>query len=110
MEVMEFVRYDSMIRAHVLDKQMCTDGKQRWVAFFPDFPKCSAQGDTDVEAVQRLYELYPRYREAMKALGVSDQGLKTGMKPASSAMTFQRTVPTLSTSTGEPWPNKPVPA
>ena len=106
---MDSVKYQSTLRAHILERQMCTDGKQRWVAFFPDFPNCRAQGETDAEAIRNLYEVYPRYREAMKALGVSDVGLSTGgSSPAT--MTVRMATTSFATSTGQSGPATAVPA
>lgn len=83
---MSFVQYRAVITSHLVRREPSTDGTDRFVAWFPDMPGCRAQGNTDVEAVQRLYDILPRYRASLRSLGVSDEAMRTELGQASDAV------------------------
>ena len=79
---LRFVHYDPVLRSHLVRKERSTDGRERYVAWFPDLEGCRAQAEKDDEAVALLYDLLPRYVAAMRALGGSVARTYTDLKPA----------------------------
>jgi predicted RNase H-like HicB family nuclease len=109
---MEFLKYDSMLRPHLVRREMCTDGIERWAAWFPDLPGCRSQSNvSDSEAVEMLYDLLPKYVEALKAIGVSPEMIHTvASHPTGVTATLRAVRMTTGTSTGAMGHSLAVPA
>lgn len=101
------VQYDRVLRSHFVKKERGTNGADLYVAWFPGLEGCRAESSKDdggAEAVGMLYELLPRYLEALRAVGVSEESLRTALDqaPGISSQIIMTTTGTSVSSAEEP--------
>ena len=90
----DYVKYESILRSHLVRKERSTDGKDRYVAWFPQLEGCRVQGDTAEAAVEMLYEILPAYIAGLRAVGAPESRIGSDLENADRVKSgFKQTLP-----------------